>query len=182
MFSFWTAFWVGAPLLRYAHARAEMLGRKVHYSQQNAESLDFADGSFDLSPSLTPELAALLFDPQTSGGLLAAIEPSQADAAQRALPSGFDRAAGQVGEQLGRHVGAGGVMEGLAIEAEDGATATNAQRDYEQARTYGGHGADTDIIVASAKAYLNALNKLIIAQTEGREPMHENHTHGVMLG
>jgi ubiquinone/menaquinone biosynthesis C-methylase UbiE len=25
-----------------------MLGRRVHYSQQNAESLDFADGSFDL--------------------------------------------------------------------------------------------------------------------------------------
>ena len=39
---------IGAPLLRYAHARAEMLGRRVHYSQQNAESLDFADGSFDL--------------------------------------------------------------------------------------------------------------------------------------
>ncbi len=39
---------IGAPLLRYAHARAEMLGRRVHYSQQNAESLDFASGSFDL--------------------------------------------------------------------------------------------------------------------------------------
>lgn len=39
---------IGAPLLRYAHARAEMLDRRVHYSQQNAESLDFAAGSFDL--------------------------------------------------------------------------------------------------------------------------------------
>jgi SAM-dependent methyltransferase len=39
---------IGAPLLRYAHARAEMLGRKVHYSQQNAEAMDFQDGSFDL--------------------------------------------------------------------------------------------------------------------------------------
>jgi SAM-dependent methyltransferase len=39
---------VGAPVLRYAHARAELLGRRVHYSQQNAESLDFPDGSFDL--------------------------------------------------------------------------------------------------------------------------------------
>ena len=39
---------VGAPLLRYAHARAELLGRPVHYSQQNAESLDFEDGSLDL--------------------------------------------------------------------------------------------------------------------------------------
>jgi 2-isopropylmalate synthase len=51
----------------------------------------------------------------------------------------------------------------VRIEAEDGATATNAQRDYEQSRTYGGHGADTDIIVASVKAYLAALNKMLVA-------------------
>lgn len=39
---------VAAPMLRYAHARAEDLGVKVHYSQQNAEHTDFEDGSFDL--------------------------------------------------------------------------------------------------------------------------------------
>ncbi len=39
---------VGAPMLRYAHARAESLGVPVHFSQQNAEALDFEDGSFDL--------------------------------------------------------------------------------------------------------------------------------------
>jgi ubiquinone/menaquinone biosynthesis C-methylase UbiE len=39
---------VGAPVLRYAHARAETLGVKVDFSQQNAERTDFADGSFDL--------------------------------------------------------------------------------------------------------------------------------------
>jgi ubiquinone/menaquinone biosynthesis C-methylase UbiE len=39
---------VGAPVLRYAHARAESLGVPVHFSQQNAEHTDFADGSFDL--------------------------------------------------------------------------------------------------------------------------------------
>lgn len=39
---------VGAPMLRYAHARAESLGVAVHFSQQNAESLDFEDESFDL--------------------------------------------------------------------------------------------------------------------------------------
>ena len=39
---------IGAPLLRYAHAKAEAAGKKVHYSQQNAEKLDFPDGHFDL--------------------------------------------------------------------------------------------------------------------------------------
>ena len=39
---------VGAPVLRYAHARAESLGKRVHFSQQNAERTDFADGFFDL--------------------------------------------------------------------------------------------------------------------------------------
>lgn len=39
---------VGAPVLRYAHARAESLKVPVHFSQQNAEKTDFATGSFDL--------------------------------------------------------------------------------------------------------------------------------------
>lgn len=39
---------VGAPVLRYAHARAESLGKAVHFSQQNAEKTDFEDGYFDL--------------------------------------------------------------------------------------------------------------------------------------
>lgn len=39
---------VGAPVLRYAHARAEALSVAAHFSQQNAESTDFASGSFDL--------------------------------------------------------------------------------------------------------------------------------------
>ncbi len=39
---------LGAPVLRYAHARAEALGCAVHFSQQNAEATDFPDGHFDL--------------------------------------------------------------------------------------------------------------------------------------
>jgi ubiquinone/menaquinone biosynthesis C-methylase UbiE len=39
---------VGAPVLRYAHARAQSLGVVAHFSQQNAEATDFPDGSFDL--------------------------------------------------------------------------------------------------------------------------------------
>ena len=39
---------IGGPCVRYAHARAESMGKRVHFSQQNAEHTDFADGSFDL--------------------------------------------------------------------------------------------------------------------------------------
>ena len=70
----------------------------------------------------------------------------------------------------------------VRIRGENGLQTMDPQSEVLYQRVFGGHGADTDIIVASAKAYLNALNKLIIAQTEGLEPTHENHTHGVMLG
>ena len=39
---------VGAPVLRYAHARAQSLGVPIHFSQQNAEATDFESASFDL--------------------------------------------------------------------------------------------------------------------------------------
>jgi ubiquinone/menaquinone biosynthesis C-methylase UbiE len=39
---------VGAPVLRYAHARAQAFGVPVHFSQQNAEHTEFEAGSFDL--------------------------------------------------------------------------------------------------------------------------------------
>jgi ubiquinone/menaquinone biosynthesis C-methylase UbiE len=39
---------VAAPLLRYGHALAEHEGIPVHFSQQNAESMDFPGGHFDL--------------------------------------------------------------------------------------------------------------------------------------
>lgn len=70
----------------------------------------------------------------------------------------------------------------VRIKGENGLHTMDAQSEQVYQRVFGGHGADTDIIVASTKAYLNALNKLIIAQTEGLEPVHANHTHGVMLG
>lgn len=65
---------------------------------------------------------------------------------------------------------------------DDDSKTMDAQKEIPYARVFGGHGADTDIIVASAKAYLNALNKLIIAQTEGLNPTPANQMHGVMLG
>lgn len=39
---------VAAAQLRYAHARAEGLGKRVHFVQQSAEATDFDDGFFDL--------------------------------------------------------------------------------------------------------------------------------------
>ena len=70
----------------------------------------------------------------------------------------------------------------VRIQGQNGLQTMDAQSEVTYQRVFGGHGADTDIIVASAKAYINALNKLIIAQTEGLEPVHANHNHGVMLG
>lgn len=68
----------------------------------------------------------------------------------------------------------------VRIQGSNGHTTMDAQSEVHFARVYGGHGADTDIIVASAKAYINALNKLIIAQTEGVEKVEND--FGVMLG
>ena len=39
---------VAAPQLRYGHALAEHASVPLHFSQQNAETLDFPDGHFDL--------------------------------------------------------------------------------------------------------------------------------------
>jgi SAM-dependent methyltransferase len=42
---------VGAPLLRFGHAVASYENLPVHFSQQNAEHLDFEDNSFDIVTS-----------------------------------------------------------------------------------------------------------------------------------
>ena len=39
---------LGASVLRYGHARAEAIGAKVHFSQQNAEKTNFDSESFDI--------------------------------------------------------------------------------------------------------------------------------------
>ena len=39
---------ISAPALRYGHARAEYLGKTVHFSQQDAERLNYPDDHFDL--------------------------------------------------------------------------------------------------------------------------------------
>jgi 2-isopropylmalate synthase len=51
----------------------------------------------------------------------------------------------------------------VRIQSNDGQHKLDAQKEVDQPRTFGGHGADTDIIVASAKAYLSAVNKMLVA-------------------
>jgi len=68
----------------------------------------------------------------------------------------------------------------VRIKGKDSQHTMDAQTEVQHERVYGGHGADTDIIVASAKAYISALNKLIIAQTEGLQTAQND--YGVMLG
>lgn len=60
----------------------------------------------------------------------------------------------------------------VRLQAENGSIPqrTSPQNEKTQARTFGGYGADTDIIVASAKAYLTALNKLLFAKGFYQQP------------
>ena len=58
----------------------------------------------------------------------------------------------------------------VRIEGKNGSSKMDAQKEVQQTRSYGGYGADTDIIVASAKAYLAALNKLLVASGKYGEP------------
>jgi 2-isopropylmalate synthase len=51
----------------------------------------------------------------------------------------------------------------VRIKGVDESRILDAQKETSQPRTYGGYGADTDIVVASVKAYLAALNKMMVA-------------------
>jgi selenide, water dikinase len=50
-----------------------------------AHNRRFVLGSLEILPGLSPELVTLAHDPQTSGGLLAAVAPSSLEAIVRAL-------------------------------------------------------------------------------------------------
>ncbi len=62
----------------------------------------------------------------------------------------------------------------VRLMAQNGSThhRTSPQSEILQTKTYGGYGADTDIVVASAKAYLAALNKVLI--TRGHVSEHND--------
>ncbi len=58
---------IGVPMLRYAHVRAQGMGRAVHFSQRNAEATGFPDQSFDL---VTSQILLDETSPQTSVNIL----------------------------------------------------------------------------------------------------------------
>lgn len=60
----------------------------------------------------------------------------------------------------------------VRIQGQNGETTTHAQKEAEVPKTFGGYGADTDIVVASAKAYLAAMNKMVYEKqgSEGGSP------------
>jgi 2-isopropylmalate synthase len=72
----------------------------------------------------------------------------------------------------------GEVTVRLVTENDFIPTRTSPQNGHVRSRTFGGYGADTDIIVASAKAYLAALNKILVAsgQYTPKEPQAAQQT------
>lgn len=70
----------------------------------------FVARTFELDPGVAPELVTLAHDPQTSGGLLAAIEPTRVVAVEAALA-----AAGVTSWRVGRVEGLSGAEPGVAL-------------------------------------------------------------------
>ena len=117
-----------------------------------------------------PTATVRLLGPDGKHHIQAAVGTGPVDAAYKAI----DAIVGAPNVLLEFNVHA--VTEGIdaigevtvRLQATNGSSPqrTSPQSGYTSARTFGGYGADTDIIVASAKAYLTALNKLLI--TTGR--------------
>ncbi len=62
----------------------------------------------------------------------------------------------------------------IRVQPENGqGYTTNPQTGAQVARTYSGHGASTDIVVASARAYMSALNKMLAAREETAATIHQ---------
>ncbi len=64
----------------------------------------------------------------------------------------------------------------IRIQVENGHSdyTTHPQTGAQVARTFSGHGASTDIIVASARAYMSALNKMLSARRDESATIHQS--------
>ena len=94
--------------LKIDHARIDYLpgaigaARAGFFSAGLKNNRDFVEGCVTFAPIVPDECRALLFDPQTSGGLLASIAPEFADQALAALAR-RNIPARIIGEVLAKH-------------------------------------------------------------------------------
>ncbi|WP_420630333.1 2-isopropylmalate synthase [Candidatus Leptofilum sp.] len=117
-----------------------------------------------------PTVSVSLTGPDGTTFMDAALGTGPVDAAYQAI----NRIVGEAPKLTEFSINA--VTEGLDAQAEatiriqpsngDGSYALNPQTSQHYARTFSGHGASTDIVVASARAYLSALNKMLAASSE----------------
>ena len=116
------------------------------------EIFHLADIQVTCGRSGMPTATVKLIGPDDSEHYFAAIGTGPVDAAYQAI----DRIINVPVTLLEYRVSA--VTEGIDAIGE---VTVRIRRDENGPRTFGGHGADTDIIVASAKAYLAALNRML---------------------
>ena len=114
-----------------------------------------------------PTASVRLVDPDGEDHTAVAIGTGPVDAAYKAI-DGIVKMPNSLQEYNVRAVtdGIDAIGEvSVRLEAVNGGLAkrTSPQSGLMQARTFGGHSAETDIVVASAKAYLSALNKMLFA-------------------
>jgi 2-isopropylmalate synthase len=106
-----------------------------------------------------PTATVMLCGPEDEEHVFAAVGTGPVDAAYRAI----DGIVGVPNTLLEYNVHA--VTEGIDAQGE---VSVRILSENNGSRVVGGYGADTDIIVASAKAYLGALNRLLVEKT-GRQ-------------
>jgi 2-isopropylmalate synthase len=111
-----------------------------------------------------PTATVMLCGPEDEEHVFAAVGTGPVDAAYRAI----DGIVGVPNTLLEYNVHA--VTEGIDAQGE---VSVRILSENNGSRVVGGYGADTDIIVASAKAYLGALNRLLVEKT-GRQQSGEN--------
>jgi len=127
------------------------------------EGLQVACGTMGM-----PTASVRLRDPQGNLHTQASIGTGPVDATYKAIDA-IVRAPNMLQEFVVHAVTQGIDALGevtVRIQGDQPSLMLDAQSEVDQPRTYGGYGADTDIVVASAKAYLSAVNKMLVATGE----------------
>jgi 2-isopropylmalate synthase len=131
-----------------------------------------------------PTATVRLRDPEGVIHVQATVGTGPVDAAYKAV-DGIVKAPNRLLEYSVHAVTEGIDAQGevtVRIQAEDGMQMTHAQRSHGLPRTFGGYGADTDIVVASVRAYMSALNKMLIAQGRRNSMVKKPNQAKVMVG